>query len=354
VPNEATTNAYTVYALSEAGVKEIKTEYGAAVEEALKSKDIYRLALLANAACNYKEYSTAKKLLAELNTIVDKKGYDRAENSNTITYSWGKSYNTEVTALHLSALLKLYPLDEERIKKTYSELMRCRWYNSFGSTQATLLALKAMIDYDVRYPVVIERNAKLKLTINDEVIERSVSPKGFDVHLDSLQKYLREGENTVQVSYTGIINSSYGLNFRWTSITPNSSPKCMVGLTTKIDSQVRKMGETVRLTTVVENKTASPLPMTVALIGIPAGASPQHWQLKEIREKAQADFVEIDKNYVILYFEGMSPSEKRTVNLDLRVEIPGTFQAPASSAYLYYTDEYKVWNDGVGLVVVAE
>ena len=354
VPNSAVTNAYTVYALSEAGITNIKPEYNAAVEEAFTSKDVYRLALLANAACNFKEFNTAEKLLAELNAIVDKKSYERTENSNTITYSWGRSYNTEVNALHLSALLKSRSLDEERIKKTYSELMKNRSYYGFGSTQATLLALNAMIDYDMRYPIIIEKNAVVKLTINDMTIERKVLTKHDAIRMDTLQKYFRDGENIVQVAYTGIKNSSYGLNFSWTSITPNSSPKCMIDLTTTIDSPTKKVGETARLTAVVENKTTSPLPMTVALIGIPAGASPQHWQLREIQEKAQADFVEIDKNYVILYFEGMRPNEKRTINLDLRVEIPGTFQAPASSAYLYYTDEYKVWNDGVRLVIHAE
>ncbi|MCL2098715.1 MAG: TonB-dependent receptor plug domain-containing protein, partial [Bacteroidales bacterium] len=353
-PNSAVTNAYTVYALSEAGIKEIKTEYNAAVEEALKSKDIYRLALLANAACNFNEYDIAEKLLAELHTIVDKQGYDRAENSNSITYSWGRSYNTEVNALHLSALLKSPTSDKSHIQQVYAELMKSRSNYGFGSTQATLLALKAIIDYDVRYPVVFDKNPKVTLTINNKVIEHNISLKNLDIRIDSLQKYSCEGENIVQISYSGVKNASYGLNFSWTSLTPNSSPNCMVDLSTKIDNENKNVGETARLTTVVQNKTDSPLPMTVALIGIPAGASPQHWQLKEIQEKAQADFVEIDKNYVIFYFTGMNPNEKRTINLDLRVEVPGIFQAPASNAYLYYTNEYKVWNDGVRLQVAPE
>ena len=350
VPNTAVTNAYIVYALSEVKI-DVKTEYGAAVEEAFKSKDIYRLALLANAACNYRDFGTAGKILAELHQIVDKQGYERTGNSNSITYSWGKSYNAEVNALHLSALLKLRTADASRIQQVYAELMKFRSDYGFGSTQATLLALNAIIDFNVRYPVFIGKNASLKLTINDVVLERSISKGKMNVRLDTLQRYLREGENIVHVSYSQIKNSSYGLNFRWTSLTPNSSPDCTVDLSTKIDAPNRKVGETVRITTVVQNKTDTPLPMTVALIGIPAGASPQHWQLKEIQEKAQADFVEIDKNYVVFYFVGMNPKEKRTIHLDLRVEVPGTFQAPASCAYLYYTDEHKIWNDGAELEI---
>ncbi len=352
LPSDVVTNAYTVYAMSEAGINGIEKEYNYAAEEAIKSKDIYRLALLTNTLYNYGEYIMGDRLLGELNTVVDKDNYERSKNSNTITYSWGYSYNVEVNALHLSALLKAKQTDNVRIEKAYNELMKSRSSYGFGSTQATLLALKALIDYDARYPVVINENAKVTISFNDNhTIERRISKKDFLIREDDLQQHMHEGENTVQISYTGLQNASYGINFGWTSLTPNSSSKCMVGLSTKIDNTNKKVGETARLTSIVENKTNSPLPMTIASIGIPAGAAPQHWQLKEIQEKAQADFVEIDKNFVVFYFVGMTPKEKRTINLDLRVETPGTFQAPASSAYLYYTDEYKVWNDGVKLKV---
>ena len=49
----------------------------------------------------------------------------------------------------------------------------------------------------------------------------------------------------------------------------------------------------------------------------------------------------------------MKPSEDRTINLDLKAEIPGTYESPASSAYLYYTNEYKAWSSA-GTVEVTE
>ncbi|MDR1678285.1 MAG: TonB-dependent receptor plug domain-containing protein [Prevotellaceae bacterium] len=352
VPNEVVGNAYTVYALSRAGISEIELEYKTAAAEALQSKDMYRLALMTNAAYNYKDYPTGDKLLNELNKVVEQYNYERVNNSNTMTYSWGNSYNAEVNSLHLSALLRAKQADRELIAKAFNELSKWRGYSGFGSTQATVLALNALTDYDKFYPVtIVDRNAQITLALNDTTIVRNVPDKGASLRIDSLQNYLREGENQVKISYSGLQNVNYGIDFGWTSLIPYSSPQCMVGLTTGIDSEHKKVGETARLTTVIENKTNSSLPMTIASIGIPAGAAPQHWQLKEIQEKAQADYVEIDKNFVVFYFVGMTPKEKRTINLDLRVETPGSFQAPASSAYLYYTDEHKVWNDGVKLKI---
>ena len=40
----------------------------------------------------------------------------------------------------------------------------------------------------------------------------------------------------------------------------------------------------------------------------------------------------------------MAPSEIKLINFDLKAEIPGIYEAPASSAYLYYTNEFKSWS----------
>ncbi len=47
----------------------------------------------------------------------------------------------------------------------------------------------------------------------------------------------------------------------------------------------------------------------------------------------------------------MGPNEKRHIKLDLKAEIPGTYTAPASSAYLYYTNEFKTWQEGTYVTV---
>jgi hypothetical protein len=40
----------------------------------------------------------------------------------------------------------------------------------------------------------------------------------------------------------------------------------------------------------------------------------------------------------------MESKAVREINIDLKAEIPGVYQAPASVAYLYYTNEYKTWS----------
>jgi hypothetical protein len=83
--------------------------------------------------------------------------------------------------------------------------------------------------------------------------------------------------------------------------------------------------------------------MTMAIIGLPAGLVAQPWQLKEMQEKKVFDFYEISGSEVIFYYRQMKPGEVRTINLDCKAEIAGTYTPPASRAYLYYTNEHKMW-----------
>jgi hypothetical protein len=81
----------------------------------------------------------------------------------------------------------------------------------------------------------------------------------------------------------------------------------------------------------------------MAIIGIPAGCSVQPWQLKEMQDKKLIDYYEISGNHLNIYYRQMAPDEIKLLNFDLKAEVPGKYLSPASSAYLYYTNEFKVW-----------
>ncbi len=70
----------------------------------------------------------------------------------------------------------------------------------------------------------------------------------------------------------------------------------------------------------------------------------QLWQLKALREGGLVDFYATRGNLVYLYFRQLPPGARKTIHLDLKAELPGTFEATASRAYLYYTDEVKSWS----------
>ena len=63
-----------------------------------------------------------------------------------------------------------------------------------------------------------------------------------------------------------------------------------------------------------------------------------------MKEQKAFDYYEIFDGYVVLHYERLRQGEVKTINLDLKADIPGEYEAPASSAFLYYTNEDRVWS----------
>ena len=82
----------------------------------------------------------------------------------------------------------------------------------------------------------------------------------------------------------------------------------------------------------------------MVVLGIPAGLTLQPWQLKQLGEQKKWDFYELWDGFAVFHFESIAPGETRRIDLDLRADIPGVFEAPASQAFLYYDNEQRVWS----------
>ncbi len=134
------------------------------------------------------------------------------------------------------------------------------------------------------------------------------------------------------------------MSINWSTALPNSDKECAIDLKTKMASKIANVGETVRLTATITNKRSEEVPSTMAIIGIPAGFTAQPWQLKELQEKKVFDYYEIKGNNIAIYYRGLAPKAVKEINLDLKAEMPGEYDAPASAAYLYYTNEFKTWS----------
>ncbi|MBO9700068.1 MAG: carboxypeptidase regulatory-like domain-containing protein [Sporocytophaga sp.] len=348
------TNAYIVYALSEAGYKDIVREANSAYDVALKSKDAYQLALVANTMFNLNEAKKAEKAISLLEAMQLKDG-SWPGSIHSITCSTGQSLFVETTSLAVMALLKEGQKKEKLILDGVKYLVSARSaHGGFASTQGTVLALKALTSYSIHAKKTSEDG-----TIVVYIDGKNVGTKEYkagdsgEISIAGLESYLKEGNHEVKVKYVGVKEPlPFTLGIDYSTTLPPSSKECKVGIDTKLmDGNVR-VGETNRITVVISNKTADGLPMTMGIVGLPSGMSAQPWQLKELLDKKQVDFYEIRGNFVYLYFRQMAPKETKTIHLDLKAEIPGTYESPASSAYLYYTNEFKNWNEPERVTIV--
>ena len=142
---------------------------------------------------------------------------------------------------------------------------------------------------------------------------------------------------------TGGAALPYTLAVDYYTADPASSPQAPFKVQTALARDQVKMGETVRVTTKLESTSADGLPMTLVRLGIPGGLSYQNWQLKELVDKKVIDFYETRAREVIFYFRSLPPKATKEIAVDLVANVPGTYTAPATSTYLYYTAENKAW-----------
>ena len=233
--------------------------------------------------------------------------------------------------------------------------------HGFGSTQATVLALKALVAHAQEFKKSIGGEVALFVNGKKAGEQKFTADQREPITFGDLTGFLNEGENDVRVRFSGTESAlPYDLSLSYSTRQPQSNPDCKLSLTTTLaDASDRKkggevstqVGETQRLTTVLTNRTAAAVPNPIALVGIPAGLSVQPWQVKEMQEKQLCDFYEIKDGYVIFYFRHLDANAVKTIHLDLKADVPGEFEASASSAYLYYSNDAVVWSKPEKLVI---
>jgi hypothetical protein len=340
------TNAYIVYALSEAGYKDIQKELEASTKEAKRSKDPYLMALIANALYNVGDQKQGDEMIKEIVKEKNQFGFWTGK-KHSITRSTGEALNIETTSLIALAAMKSTNPDNGTIITATKYLVGARsGFGGFGSTQSTVLALKALTKY-AEYSKKTDEDGQVEIYQNGQLIATKAYKKGDkgSIVIKDLEKKIGEGTQHISVQFKGCKNPlPYSMNVSYSTTLPQSSAACVLDLDTKITgAKTVRVGETLRLSTTLRNTKDKGQPMSMAIIGIPAGFTPQPWQLKEMMEKKVFDFYEVIDNNVVCYYREMAPGDVKQINLDLKAEVPGEYQAPASSAYLYYTNEHKIW-----------
>nr|WP_299339851.1 TonB-dependent receptor plug domain-containing protein [Allomuricauda sp.] len=347
-------NAYIVYALSEVGLtSEIEREYRSSLEEAIISEDAYRMALMALASKNLGNPMEYQTLLDKILIQITDSGYDGLPVENTITRSYGKSKKLETTAFVLLSLLRQNQ-HIDKVAEGIQYLISERKNGRFGSTQATVMSLKALIAYTKKQKqAILENGNTIQLKVNGETIERKLlHTKNGILEIDGIGNFLVEGEQAIEVRFKDATKTfPYAMDMQWESYLPPSSLETPVQIETRIVQEEVTVGRLARMEVVVTNEKDEPVSMTTAVIGIPSGASLQPYQLKELVETRAVDYYEVFDNQLVLYWKSMKPLEKKVIGLDLKAEIPGTYTAPASTVYLYYGDENKHWIPGASIEI---
>jgi hypothetical protein len=371
------TNAYIVWSLTETGNDDMSKEIDVLLKGPAGLDDPYFLSLMANSLLNLQGTERRKQAIELLQKVKSKQAADGSLSATetSITCSGGRDLQIETTALAVLAWLKVnqpgdFALPLEKAIKWIGQ--QRGGYGGFGSTQSTILALKALIAYTKANKKPAE-GGELTLVINGQ----KVAPKKFEagaqeeifIELKDPEKYLQPGKkNEVRVELSTKRSYPFTIGWAYNTRTPISDDQCAVGLETRLDKTQVKEGDAVRMTATLTNKggKVKGQPMTVAIIGLPAGLKvPEDMkQLKGMAElkktgpngeleSGEISFFELRGRELVLYWRDVKPEAKVEINVDLIAEIPGEYRGPASRAYLYYNADHKAWVKPLEIAIEA-
>lgn len=359
------TAAYIVWAIteSEKGTaeksdlsKEIDALHKRATDPTDKSsKDPYFLALVGNGLLNVDRAKDGNALLLAVGKLQAKDGnVPGAEIS--ITASQGRDLEIETTALAVLGWVKanrndLFFANTQNALKWIGK--QRGGYGGFGSTQSTILALKALIEF-ARKSKRNAENGTVDVYVGDKKVGtgelRTDASQPLAIAIpDAETLFAKETEVRVESTTKG----AYPAAVTWAcqARQPVSAKNCSVNIETALNKKQMTEGESAQLNVKVSNLKATGHGMVTAIVGIPAGMKlPEDMkQLKVLTDRPldgsepKLSYFEIRGRELVLYWRSMAPEQKIDLTLDLLADVPGEFYGPASRAYLYYNADHKHW-----------
>jgi len=346
-------DAYILWALTEAGQTQLDAELTRLADVAEGTDDPYFIALAAAALLNTARSAEGERLLERLANQQAEDG--QLTGKVSITQSGGLSLTMETTALAALAWLKV-PRYHKYANQAVTWIIGHRQGNGgFGSTQATVLCLKALVAH-AKLASPTHRGGTLTVLHHGEMLGEASLPAGetTTVELTGLGSRLPIGDTELELRAAGYGRLPYSLEVVYHAPSPPSDARCPVRLTTELDRTKLRAGETVTVEATVRNVTDQGQPMTIAIVGLPGGLEPDTESLNALRDEGVYDYYELRPRELIFYWRTLPPSHKVTWQLPLIAAIPGTYTAPASRAYLYYTAEQKTWTEPLRVTIQAE
>lgn len=349
-------NAYITWSMLETGQPstDLNKELATVKAAGEASKNSYVTALAANVLHMSGDKVEAKKLMDRL---AAKQKADGSVDGITasIVGSGGEALQIEGTSLAALAWMR-EPQYAGNVEKSIKFLADSCKEGRYGSTQSTVLALRAIVTYDK-----MRARPKAPGTVRVYVDGQSIGDAtAFDpktqgaIKLPDISELMIPGEHKLELRMEGGAEMPYSMAVKYNAITPASDDACKLDLTVKAAQDKLVEGTSTEANVTVINKTSEVIPTPVAIVGLPGGLEPRHDQLKELVKKGKIDAYEVLGRDVVLYWRTLPADAKVELPLSLIAAVPGTYTGPSSRAYLYYTDEHKRWVDGMKVQISAK
>ena len=318
------------------------------VEKHMTAKvDTYTLAVVANFAADYgtdREFTRqATQMLLDARTEKDEQVWWNAE--ETSVYARGESASVETTGLAVQALLQSGEASETTRKALNYIASKKDAYGTWGTTQATIMALRAVLTStgkgaaDVRGTVVVLLNGKsvekLELTPENNDLLHQFVFKDIDAHGASTVALQFEGKGSLAYQIVG----SYYLP--WDE-KPAGEP---LSIDVAYDRTSLAQDDIATASVIVKNNLEKAANMVMVDLGIPPGFDLLSEDLQDYqagstgRKSGHLSKFSLTTTQALLYFDSLAPRDKVTFKYRLRAKYPIRARTFKSRVYEYYDPE---------------
>jgi hypothetical protein len=315
------------------------------IESHISSKpDTYTLAIIANFAADYGKDRdfTRQSMQALLDARTEKDDQISWTVEETGVYSTGSSAAIETTGLATQALLK-WGQASETVRKALNFISAKKDASgSWGTTQATIMALRALLlasqisTSDVR--------GSLQVLLDGKTVETlTLTPENNDL----LHQFIFKGIDArrpanVQLKFEGTGGLAYQIVGRY--FTPWDEKAAIEPLSIDVAYDRTKLSQndiaTAEVT--IRNNLSKTANMIMVDLGIPPGFDLLSEDLQSFQEKnansksGRLEKFSLTSTQAILYFNALSPEQTVTLNLRMRAKYPIRARTFQSRVYEYY------------------
>ena len=350
---------YVAWTLAETGFK------GGALDKAIQflkdnldksSDNPYALAMTANAlAAAEPEGSETRAVLRTLDKnkrTKDQTVYWGTE-GQTLTYARGNSATVEITALVAYAMQQVGGFTGTT-NKALAYLIEARGSaGSWGSTQATILALKALVRGLGGQKQ--KGTVSIDVTVNGKKQTVRVTPDQSDVlQLLDLKEVTRPGRNYVQLNVDGESGMLYQVVARhympW-DLTTTRETQSPISVDVGYDRTELKTGDLLKANATLKYTGEVTTYMVIVDLGLPPGFRLDPTAFEQMVAKGVIEKFTATSRQVTLYFGGLKKDQEVGFSYSLIAKYPIRAKTPKTTAYEYYTPENRAVSKPVTIEV---
>jgi hypothetical protein len=317
-------------------------------EQAPKADNAYILALAANALASWDAtddttFEVLKKVLKKLDAKKERRADWQAiaypAGGQSLSYSRGDSLTVETTALAVLAMVKNGQFTTS-VNQALTYLIKSKGaYGHWGSTQATILALKALLaglggtEHKGTTPFVVKVNGK-------QAGQGQVTKDNADVlQLFDLKDHLAPGDNEVSIEVKGETSLMYQVVGR--SFVPRGKEaapaKPLLEVDVAYDRTKLSTKDVLKATATLKYNGTIPTYMVIVDLPIPPGFTVDGGDFAEMVKAKKVQKFSVTARQVTLYLGDVTQRDRHSFTYSLKPKFPVKAQAPGAVAYEYYT-----------------